>query len=48
MDRGVDSEHPGGFHRDRDLRRAIEKDPARPAYIISVSGVGYKFDDAGA
>jgi len=30
------------------LRRAIEKDPARPAYIISVSGVGYKFDDAGA
>jgi len=29
------------------IRRAIEKDPARPTYITSLRGVGYKFDGAG-
>jgi hypothetical protein len=29
------------------IRKAIEKDRARPVYIVSVLGVGYKFDDGG-
>ena len=26
------------------LRKAIEPDPARPQYLVSVRGVGYRFD----
>jgi len=29
------------------LRKAIEPDPSSPRYILSVRGVGYKFDPAG-
>ena len=29
------------------IRKAIEKDRTRPVYIVSVLGVGYKFDDGG-
>ncbi|OPY76609.1 MAG: Alkaline phosphatase synthesis transcriptional regulatory protein PhoP [Syntrophorhabdus sp. PtaU1.Bin058] len=28
------------------LRRLIEKDPRKPAYIVTIPGVGYKFDDS--
>jgi len=28
------------------LRKAIEKDPQEPEYIITVRGVGYKFEDS--
>jgi DNA-binding response OmpR family regulator len=28
------------------LRRLIEKDPQKPAYIVTVTSVGYKFDDS--
>jgi DNA-binding response OmpR family regulator len=27
------------------LRAKIERNPARPDYILTVSGVGYKFND---
>lgn len=27
-----------------DIRKKIEKDPSNPKYIISISGVGYRFD----
>ena len=27
-----------------DIRKKIEKSPSNPKYIISVSGVGYKFN----
>jgi DNA-binding response OmpR family regulator len=30
------------------LRKAIEDDPANPRFILSVRGVGYKFDPTGA
>jgi len=29
------------------LRHKIEADPARPAYVLTVWGAGYKFADAG-
>ena len=38
-------EHPGNSHINR-LRGKIEKDPAHPEYILTVWGVGYKFNDA--
>jgi DNA-binding response OmpR family regulator len=37
-------EHTVNSHINR-LRTKIEKDPARPEYIITVWGVGYKFID---
>ncbi|HVN94938.1 MAG TPA: response regulator transcription factor [Syntrophorhabdaceae bacterium] len=30
------------------LRKIIEKDPQKPAYIVTVTNVGYKFDDSTA
>ena len=30
------------------LRRLIEKNPQKPAYIVTVTSVGYKFDDSSA
>ena len=38
-------EHPVNSHINR-LRAKIEADPARPHYILTVWGVGYKFNDA--
>lgn len=32
----------------RRIRKTIEKDPARPAHVVSVLGVGYKFEDGEA
>lgn len=32
----------------RRLRRAVEDDPARPCHIVTVYGVGYRFDSDGA
>ncbi len=29
------------------IRKAIEKDPTRPVFVLSVLGVGYKFNDSG-
>ena len=29
------------------IRKSIEKDPARPVYVVSIQGVGYKFDHPG-
>ena len=37
-------EHTVNSHMNR-LRTKIEKDPARPRYILTVWGVGYKFTD---
>ncbi|MCK4314660.1 MAG: winged helix-turn-helix domain-containing protein, partial [Anaerolineae bacterium] len=28
----------------KNLRRKIEPDPARPRHVVTVRGVGYKFD----
>jgi DNA-binding response OmpR family regulator len=30
----------------KNLRRKIEDDPADPRYILTVYGIGYKFNDA--
>jgi DNA-binding response OmpR family regulator len=38
-------EHTVNSHINR-LRAKIEEDPARPRYILSVRGVGYKFTDS--
>ena len=38
-------EHTVNSHINR-LRGKIEKDPAKPEYILTVWGVGYKFNDA--
>ena len=38
-------EHTVNSHINR-LRAKIENDPAKPRYILSVRGVGYKFSDA--
>ncbi len=38
-------EHTVNSHINR-LRGKIERDPARPEYILTVWGVGYKFNDA--
>jgi two-component system OmpR family response regulator len=38
-------EHTVNSHINR-LRAKIEDDPARPRYILTVWGVGYKFNDA--
>lgn len=38
-------EHTVNSHINR-LRAKIEEDPAKPRYILSVRGVGYKFSDA--
>jgi DNA-binding response OmpR family regulator len=42
---------PGTFLTDRvvdnhivSLRRKIEPEPAKPRYVVSVRGVGYRFD----
>ncbi len=40
-------EHTVNSHINR-LRAKIEKDPAHPDYILTVWGVGYKFNDAAA
>ena len=29
----------------KNLRHKVERDPAQPAYILTVYGVGYKFND---
>jgi DNA-binding response OmpR family regulator len=39
-----------GFDRSIDahvknLRRKLEKDPAQPRYVLTVYGIGYKFND---
>ena len=39
-------EHTLVSHVNR-LRRKIEKDPSRPRYVVTVRGVGYKFDEQG-
>ncbi len=39
-------EHTVNSHINR-LRAKIEEDPARPRYVLSVRGVGYKFSDSG-
>jgi DNA-binding response OmpR family regulator len=28
------------------LRQKLEKDPADPRYIVTIRGLGYRFDDA--
>jgi DNA-binding response OmpR family regulator len=38
-------EHTVNSHMNR-LRAKIEKDPARPRYILTVWGIGYKFSDS--
>lgn len=38
-------EHTVNSHINR-LRAKIEKDPAKPEYVLTVWGVGYKFNDA--
>jgi DNA-binding response OmpR family regulator len=38
-------EHTVNSHINR-LRSKIEKNPARPRYILSVRGIGYKFTDS--
>jgi len=38
-------EHTVNSHINR-LRGKIEADPAHPTYILTVWGVGYKFNDA--
>lgn len=40
-------EHTVNSHINR-LRAKIERDPAKPAHILTVWGVGYKFSDAAA
>lgn len=40
-------EHTVNSHINR-LRAKIERDPAKPAHILTVWGVGYKFNDAAA
>jgi DNA-binding response OmpR family regulator len=30
----------------KNLRRKLEPDPGRPAYLLTVYGVGYKFAEA--
>jgi DNA-binding response OmpR family regulator len=37
-------EHTVNSHINR-LRSKIERDPAKPQYILTVWGVGYKFND---
>lgn len=32
----------------QNLRRKIERDPGRPAYLLTVFGVGYKLVDGSA
>ena len=39
-------EHTVNSHINR-LRAKIEKDPARPRYVLTVWGVGYKFAEGG-
>ena len=39
-------EHTLVSHVNR-LRRKIEKDPSQPRYVVTVRGVGYKFDEQG-
>ncbi len=38
-------EHTVNSHINR-LRRKIERDPARPEFVLTVWGIGYKFNDA--
>jgi DNA-binding response OmpR family regulator len=39
-------EHTVNSHINR-LRAKVEENPARPRYILSVRGVGYKFSEPG-
>ena len=49
---GCTGSHLRGFERSIDahiknLRRKLEPDPANPRYVITVYGIGYKFNDEG-